>query len=429
MDGEPLIEAKGISKDFSSPNGQNLRVLENISVSIYPNEVVGIIGPSGCGKSTFMRILAGLIPKSSGEIFYHGQKHEGLIPEMSMVFQNFALYPWMTVQGNVEMVLKAIHESPAEIEKRTRNAIEMIGLVGFEDAYPREISGGMKQRVGIARAIVRNPETLFLDEPFSALDAFTAESLRSEIIDIWANKELPVQAILLVSHDIQEVAYMADRIVIFGRNPATVRGVWENKLPRPRNYYSPDFLKFVEELHDSYSQMALPRPVPPVEKEKIAPLLYVHLEEIVGLLDYLNLRGGKQDVYKIGAESRVHFDKVAVLLQALELLGFIEISQRTVSITQKGKEYLEASDKDRRKLWREQLLTIPLFNRVYQMLKEAPGHALDRKEIVDVINRELPYQDAYAHFQILSRWGHYGHLFIYHRLTHKLALDKENHKA
>src|SRR6267154_4431511 len=186
----PLFEAKNIEKDYPLPDGQILHVLEKIDLVVYPNEVVAIIGPSGCGKSTLLRILAGLIPSTKGQIFHHGKELKGLVPDMSMVFQSFALYPWMTVKQNIEIVLKAAHVSVQEMEKKTKEALALVGLVNFENAYPKELSGGMKQRVGIARALVLNPEMLFMDEPFSEVDAFTAEVLRAEVVKIWSVQEL-----------------------------------------------------------------------------------------------------------------------------------------------------------------------------------------------------------------------------------------------
>lgn len=251
----PLFEVKDICKEFVHPHKKNLHVLEHISFALNPNEVLAIIGPSGCGKSTLLRIIAGLIPATKGEIFYHGQKCEGLMPGNSMIFQNFALYPWMTVEDNVEMALKAKHVKAEEMEKRTNKALKDMGLNHFKDSYPREISGGMKQRVGIARALVRDPEMLFMDEPFSNLDAFTAETLRSEVIEIWSKKEKGLQSILLVSHDVYEVTYMADRIIVLSMNPAKIHTILENKIPRPRDYRSPEFFQLVQKLHDIYGEI------------------------------------------------------------------------------------------------------------------------------------------------------------------------------
>ncbi len=264
MPDEPIFEVKEISKKFQLPNGHVLNVLDKISFALYPNEVLAIIGPSGCGKSTLLRIIAGLIPATSGEIFYHGKKCVGLVPGNSMIFQNFALYPWMTVRENIEIALKAKHVSAEETEKKTKDVISLIGLHGFEEAYPREISGGMKQRVGIARALVRDPEMLFMDEAYSNLDAFTAEALRSEVIEILFDKELGLQSILIVSHDIYEVTYMADRIIFLSANPARIHTNLENKIPRPRDYASSDFLNMVKTLHDIYKEVESAHPKPKI---------------------------------------------------------------------------------------------------------------------------------------------------------------------
>ncbi len=420
---EPLFEAKEISKDFPSPHGQTLHVLEKIDLAVYPDEVVAIIAASGGGKSTLLRILAGLIPPTKGQILYQGQELHGLMPDSAMVFQSFALLPWMTVKQNIETVLKAARFSVEEMEKKTQEAIAMIGLAGFEEAYPKELSGGMKQRVGIARALVRNPKILFMDEPFSELDAFTAEALRTELIKIWANKEINLSSIVLVSHDVQEVSFMADRILVLSPMPATAHAVIENKIPRPRDYHSPEFLSLVEQLHDTYGRIKTPEKAKPAPKrDKIGPLLPVSLDEIVGLLHYLSARGGSKDIFKIGAESHQHFDKVTVVLQAAELLDFIEILHRTVSLTKKGKEFLKANEEKRKKIWKEQLQVIPLFVKVCDLLKKAPNHTLDREHLITFLNKELPYQDASEQLYALVRWGHYGELFAYHRKSKQLSL-------
>jgi NitT/TauT family transport system ATP-binding protein len=417
----PLFEARNIDKDYSL-DGQTLHVLDKIDLVVYPNEIVAIIGPSGCGKSTLLRILAGLISPTRGQIFHHGQELKGLVPDMSMVFQNFALYPWMTVKQNIEVVLKAAHVSAQDMEKKTKEAIVLIGLEGFENAYPRELSGGMKQRVGIARALVLNPELLFMDEPFSEVDAFTAEVLRAEVLKVWVSKELRLSSILFVSHDIYEVAFMADRIIVLGMNPAKVRAVIENKILRPRDYRSDDFLKLVEQLHDTYGHIEAPVPKAP-KKEKIGPLLPVTPDEILGLLGYLNMHGGSQNIFTIGAHRNQHFDKVTIVLQAAELLDFIEIVHRTVTLAKKGKEFLEGGAGGiRQRLWKEQLLSIPLFIKICECLKKAPNKSLGREQLVAFLIQELPYQDANTQLHTLVRWGHYGGLFTYHKKTKQLSL-------
>ncbi len=423
-DNAPLIEVKNVGKDFPSSQGGILHVLKKVDMALYPNEIVAIIGPSGCGKSTLLRILAGLIPQTTGDIFYQGQKLQGLLPDMCMVFQSFALYPWMNVRQNIEIVLKAARVSVEEMHKKVNEAIGLIGLVGFEEAYPREISGGMKQRVGIARALVRNPKMLFMDEPFSELDAFTAETLRSEVTKIWANKDLALNAILMVSHDIHEVVYMADRIIILGINSTSVRGIIENKIPRPRDYHSADFLKLVEQVHDTYGHIEAPSTDPLPKKEKAGqPLLSVNPDEILGLLEYLNRHGGSQDIFKIGFEIHQHFDKIHSVLQAAQLLDFIDIVHRSVNTTEKGKRFLDAKREERHQYWKEQLLVLPIFTKIYQALKKAPKHSLKKKEILSILKEEFPNQDSALQWTILLHWGHYGHVFTYHRIGKYVSLD------
>src|SRR5689334_18846462 len=285
-----LCEARNVSQQFSLPNGKSLLVLDNVTLAIQPNEIVALLGPSGCGKSTILRILAGLIHPTQGEVRYHAAPLKGLNPGVAIVFQSFALYPWLTVTQNVQLALKAAGVARAEADRRAANAIRLVGLTGFEEAYPRELSGGMKQRVGMARALSVDPEILLMDEPFSQVDALTAESLRAEVLDIWSAKELRLSSVLMVSHDIHEVAFMADRIVVLGgANPSRVRTVIQNELPRPRDHRSPEYQKLVDSLYEIITGSELPdlpapaAPVPLVTE----PLPPVSPSEVIGLLEYL----------------------------------------------------------------------------------------------------------------------------------------------
>src|ERR1041384_3025693 len=297
-----LCEAKAVSQEFLLPGGKDLKVLGNVNLFISPREVVALLGPSGCGKSTLLRILAGLIPPSHGEVFYHDKRLLDLNTGVSIVFQSFALFPWMTVAENIQTALQSRGFPENEIEERAQKAIQMVGLSGFEDTYPRELSGGMKQRVGMARALSVDPEILFMDEPFSHVDALTAESLRAEVIDIWAVQDKNPSSILMVSHDIPEVVYMADRIVVMGTNPGHILKVVENKLPRPRDYRSAEFMKLVEQLHEIITGHEIPD-VPQMElvpsEMPAEPLPDAAPSEMVGVLEYLDARGGKEDTFRI----------------------------------------------------------------------------------------------------------------------------------
>src|SRR5712691_577064 len=266
-----LCEARNVSQDFTMPNGQRLRVLEHVGVTVGAGEVVALLGPSGSGKSTILRMLAGLITPTHGEVFYHGHPLHGLNPGVAIVFQSFALYPWMTVTENVKVVLEVLRLAPHEIAQRTERGITRVGLGGFENAYPRELSGGMKQRVGMARALAVDPEILFMDEPFSQVDALTAESLRTEVLDIWSAKERSLSSILMVSHDIAEVVFMADRIIVLGgAHPAQVRTVVQNDVPRPRDYQSTECLALINELYAVITGSELPDVAPAAETRDTA---------------------------------------------------------------------------------------------------------------------------------------------------------------
>lgn len=386
-----------------------------MDVEVFPNEILAIIGPSGCGKSTYVRILAGLIPPTSGQIFYHGRQISELLPNFSLVFQSFALFPWMTVKQNIEVVLKAIDLPQNEVEQQTAEGIAMVGLSGFEGAYPRELSGGMKQRVGLARALVCNPEILILDEPFSSLDAFTAEVLRKELLNIWENKRKRLGAIIVISHDVSEVVFLADRILMMDSNPGRIRFVMENKLPRPRDYHSPDFIHLVDELHDAYAQE---KPVPMVEP--VTPLFSVHPDEILGFLSNLRLHGDSGDLYRIGSPGmdRYHVLRIA---KAARLLHFVKITKRTITLEETGKKLLASDARNRRAIWREQLQTIPLFRKVIKQFS-TPTHLLGHKELSDLINRDLTRQNAEEQCKILIDWGTYGNLFNYHKHAKTLSL-------
>ncbi|WP_005033022.1 nitrate/sulfonate/bicarbonate ABC transporter ATP-binding protein [Holophaga foetida] len=413
----PILEIRGIQKSFDRGNGKLLRVLEDVNLDIRPNEVIALIGPSGCGKSTILRIFAGLIEPTKGQVRYKGEKQEGLNPNVAVVFQGFALYPWMTIEQNVEAVLRAKGMAPAAVKERTNRAIRMVGLEGFEEAYPRELSGGMKQRVGMARALSVDPEILFMDEPFSQVDALTAEGLRAEILDIWDDREQNPSSILMVSHDIKEVAYMADRIVVLSANPGRIRTIVENPLPRPREMRSPEFLRLVDQLHDIITSTELPDIAvttvePSVEQDIVESLPYALNADLLGTLEYLATQGGSCDIFQVVAQTHVPFEKVLTAVKGLEMLELVETPKRSVHLTPLGHRFVEAGMDERKLIWRDQLLELKLFRVVREMLDLREGE-LPKEELIQEISTRLPMEDPEHTFETIVAWGRFAEIFAY----------------
>ena len=422
-----LCEIKGVCHDFAQPSGQPLRVLENINLAIHPNEVVALLGPSGCGKSTILRILAGLIRPTCGEVLYHGGILTGLNPGVAIVFQSFALYPWMTVAENVEAVLRAARLPRQQVDEVARKAVRMVGLSGFEGAYPRELSGGMKQRIGMARALSVDPELLLMDEPFSQVDALTAESLRAEVLDIWAARERRLSSILLVSHDIKEVAYMADRIVVLGANPGRIRTIVENRLSRPRDYRSPEILSLVDYLHEVITRAELPDvPAPTTQAaagpQSFEPLPDVMPGEVVGLLEYLDARGGKEDIFRIAGDTHREFGRIITVVRAAEMLDLVDTPKRMVVLEPEGKVFVKAAPAERSTIWRQHLLKLRLFRDVIDVLQRQADHKIDRDFLLETVILNMPQEDYQKMFDTFLTWARFGDLIGYDEATEMISL-------
>jgi NitT/TauT family transport system ATP-binding protein len=421
---DSLCEARGVTHEFLLPNGMPLRVLEDISLAVRPREVIALLGPSGCGKSTILRILAGLITPTDGKVLEHGQPLAGLNPGVAIVFQSFALYPWLTVSENVRAVLTPLGVTGAAADERARQAVRLVGLSGFEGTYPRELSGGMKQRVGMARALAVDPEILLMDEPFSQVDALTAESLRAEVLDIWGGRARNLSSILLVSHDIKEVAYMADRIVVLSANPGRVRKVVTNSLPRPRDYRSPALQGLVDQLHDLITHAELPDVpaaaghAPPV----FEPLPDVSPGEVVGLLEYLDARGGREDVFRIAADTNREFGRVLAVVKAGEMLDLVDTPKRLVVLDRDGERFVKADADGRQAIWRERLMRVGLFRTVVDVLGRESRHEVDRLFVLETIILNLPQEDYEKVFQTFIAWARYGNLFAYDEAAQTVSL-------
>ena len=423
----PLYAIEGVSHTFVQPSGQRLEVLRDVSVEIREDEVVALLGPSGCGKSTILRILAGLIRPTSGAVKVRGQPLVGMAPGVAIVFQGFALFPWMTVVENVRAVLQAAGLPPEEAATRIADAIRMVSLAGFEEAYPRELSGGMKQRVGMARALSLRPEALFMDEPFSQIDALTAEALRAEILDIWSAKQQDPSALLLVSHDIKEVVTMADRIVVLSANPGRVRTVLENRLPRPRDPRSPEVLALVDRLHDlitGHELPDLPEPAAPAAVEAQPEILpSAPVGDVIGLIEWLDARGGQEDVFRIAAETGREFGHLLNAVKAAELLELVDTPRRLAVLTPQGKAFAAAGPEGRKAAWREKLLTLRLFADVRDALVVAPGHQLPRDFVLETIVLRMPAEDFDRVFLVWIGWARYGDLFAYDEADGTVSLQ------
>jgi NitT/TauT family transport system ATP-binding protein len=425
---EIIAEVRHVSKSFDT-DGHTLLVLRDVSLAIQPGEVVAVLGPSGCGKSTLLRILTGLIPPSSGAVLCHGQPLVGLNPGAAIVFQSFALYPWLTVVENVRVGLHRKGLSPGQEAERVHHAIDLVGLEGFEEAYPKELSGGMKQRVGIARAFVGGPEILCMDEPFSALDVLTAESLRSEVYGLWSRGDLGLKSMLLITHLIDEAVFLADRIVILGANPGCVREIVANPLPHPREYRDPGFMALVDQIHGLITQIHLPdeRPaVPAVGPPRPEPLPAAHIGEIVGLLEVVHDHGDRINVFDLAARLRLEIGRVILAANAAELLGLVDTPKQEVLLSATGREFVAGDANVRKRIFHRQLRQVSTFAFLIERLRAAPNLRLPAEIVQEELAMHLPNDPHQQLFDTVVGWGRYGELLGYDPATQMVYLDVES---
>jgi NitT/TauT family transport system ATP-binding protein len=426
---DAIAELRGISKSFSS-DGHALLVLRDVSLAIRPGEVVAVLGPSGCGKSTLLRILTGLVAPTAGEVLCHGQTLRGLHPGAAVVFQSFALYPWLTVAENVRVGLHHRGLPRQDEQRRIHRTIDIVGLEGFEEAYPKELSGGMKQRVGIARALVGGPELLCMDEPFSALDVLTAESLRSEVYSLWSRGDMGLKSMLLITHLIDEAVFLADRIVIMGAKPGCVREVVINQLAHPREYRDPAFIALVDELHDVITEIHLPdkRPAAP-GFQRLEPLPNAHVTEIVGLLEVVHDHGDRINVFELAAGLGLELGRTIVVINAAELLGLVDTPKQDVVLNATGREFVAGEENARKRIFHRQLQRIPTFAVLLERLRQAPDMRLPAEVVLEDLVMQLPYEPMQQLFDTLIAWGRYGELLGYDPEAEVVYLDRESTAA
>ena len=423
----PIAELRNVDKVFDLPTGAKLKVLENISFKVDAGEIVALLGPSGCGKSTLMRVLTGLELPSSGEALAYDQPLHGFHPRAAIVFQSFALYPWLTVHENIAMGLERFELGPEEISNRIKRVVDMVGLEGFEEAYPKELSGGMKQRVGIARAVVGQPELLCMDEPFSALDVLTAENLRSEVLNLWLDHKVDIKSILFVTHDIREAVFLANRIVILSANPGAIRTIIPNDLPHPRDQRSTLFLSMIDRIHDIITKAIIPDEVtgliPSALPQRIETIPFASPGEIIGLLEILDDNKGIIDVFDLASRIGKDFGSTLTVVKAAELLDFIDTPKQNVIFTDMGKKFLSGDINARKATFKQQIIQLRLFEIINSMLQRADQVSLQEDLVIEQLAILLPNEDPEKLFEIIVGWGRYGELYGFNADDKILYLD------
>ncbi|HKV41731.1 MAG TPA: nitrate/sulfonate/bicarbonate ABC transporter ATP-binding protein [Blastocatellia bacterium] len=430
---EPIIEAKQVEKFYTQPDGRKIEVIAPTDLAVYPSNIVALLGKSGCGKSTLLRILTGLAPPSAGEVAWHGRPLDGYLPNVAIVFQTFALFPWLTVLENVEAPLKARGVVPIERRKRALKILDTVGLDGFETAYPKELSGGMKQRVGFARSLVVEPEVLFMDEAFSALDVLTAENLRGELMELWLSKKIPTRAIFLVTHNIEEAVLLADRIIVLGRNPAAICADFEVGLPQPRDRKNERFIVLVDHIYkvltEPKAEHATPvagvKPAVAERPTKHMSIPHARPGGIAGLLEILIDRGGKDDLYSLSDELAMEVDDLLPIIEAASLLGFINLHEGDVDITSEGQAFAEADILTRKVLFRAaSLKNVPLLVQIEHALKAKSDRTLPDDFFYDILDEHFSEEEGERQLNTAIHWGRYAEIFDYDADEGKLFLTE-----
>ena len=430
---ETLISLENVTKSYLQPNGQTISILDAISLEIPTGEIVALLGPSGSGKSTLMRMIAGLIPPSTGQIKYHQRPLVGLNPGAAIIFQNFALYPWLTVLENVELGLKAKGEPLATRQKKALHMIDVIGLDGFENAYPKELSGGMRQRVGFARALAVEPELLCMDEPFSALDVLTAENLRIELLDLWLEKRIPTKTILIVTHGIEEAVMLADRILILGRNPGRVRADFPVKLAHYRDRKSPAFeaLVLVDQVYriitnpdqEDIQPILSPNQAKQKTVEKSQSLPLVRIGAVAGFIELLEDRQG--DLYRLAQELLLELDDIVPIIEAAKMMKLLTLKEGDIYLTAMGKQFIEGDIDERKHLIRQSILdNIRLVQQIKRLLDANPSQRISEDLILEILEVNFSPEESKKQLKMAIDWGRYTELFGYDEPAGAIYLEQ-----
>jgi len=421
-DTDVIIRAERVEKYYTQPSENRIQVISATDLSIVPGEIVALLGPSGSGKSTMLRMLTGLSCPSAGQVYWHGQPIASAEINVSIVFQSFALFPWLTVLENVEAPLKARGVSPGERHERSMKMLDTVGLDGFEAAYPKELSGGMRQRVGFARALVVEPEVLFMDEPFSALDVLTAENLRSELLELWAKKTMPTKAVFIVTHNIEEAVLLADRIIVLGRNPGHIRTDFRVQLAQPRDRKSEAFTQLVD-----YIYKVLTRPdVMPAEtpnqltgarvrdqrQMRYQMLPHARPGGMAGLLELLVDKGGRDDIYRLADDLAFEIDDLLPIVDAAQLLAFLTVEEGDVAITESGAEFANSEILRQKELFRDAAIEhVLLLRQIRRTLDSKSDHTVAEDFFLDMLDEQFSEEESRRQMETAITWGRYAELF------------------
>lgn len=422
-----LLKLRHIHQIYTSGT-RRFTAVQDVNLTVYEGEFVALLGPSGCGKSTLLRIITGLQKPSEGKVLYREQPLEGVNPHAAIVFQTFALFPWLTVLENVELALKARGMPAAIRTPRALDLIDRVGLDGFESAYPRELSGGMRQKVGFARAMAVEPELLCLDEPFSALDVLSAESLRNELMELWTTGKIPTKAILMVSHNIEETVFMADRIVVMDKEPGRILSELTITLPHPRQRKSDEFQNLVDQVYSMLAGQTQPENVElgsaPGEPGVTRPLPKVTITDLAGFLENLaEMPQNRADIYRLSEELNVDSGHILSLTEAAELLGFATIAKGDITLTPLGETFAEASILARKEIFATRIRRLPLVRWLLNMLSSSEKHALAVGVILTALELEFHKEEAERQLETLINWGRYAEILSYNDDQEVLYLE------
>ncbi len=425
-----LLELRQVSQAYGQGE-RRFTAVEKVNLSLSAGEFVALLGPSGCGKSTLLRIIAGLQAPTEGQVLYRGQQLRGVNPHAAIVFQTFALFPWLTVQDNVEVALKARGMASDQRSTRAVDLLDRVGLDGFEDAYPRELSGGMRQKVGFARAMAVEPELLCLDEPFSALDVLSAAALRGELLELWTSGSIPTQAILMVSHNIEEAVFMADRIVVMDKGPGRVVSEVKVGLTHPRDRKSATFLAMVDRVYATLAGQTEAESVElgtaPGEPGRTRALPDVDVNDLAGLLERLDeLPGNRADIYRLSETLQVNSDHLLAVIEAAELLGFATVAQGDIALTSLGETFAEASILGRKAIFAARLRRVPLFKWLLALLKASQQQQLDYGVVQTALELEFPREEAERQLEVATQWGRYAEMLAYDDSQEVFYLEPAN---